>query len=113
MAEILGEEADIALCENCGKSIDIDSNATCDACSGVFCSRICWPTHFCGVLTDRYGHIVHMGDELQYPSHHDVFTVIEMAGTWVKGGYARARRHRGNHEMPIIPRLMFIIERNR
>lgn len=105
---VLGDEASIALCENCYKSIDIDSNAVCEACSAVFCRKSCWPNHNCGTLTDKVGRVVHLGDVLSYPDHGDVFTVIEMQGTWVKGGYARGRRHRGNHEMPIIPRLMYL-----
>lgn len=108
MNDILGDEASIALCESCGKSINIDSNAECEACTGVFCRKICWPNHNCGTLTDKAGRVVHLGDVLSYPEHRDVFTVIEMQGTWVKGGYAKGRRHRGSHEMPIIPRLMYL-----
>ena len=105
--EILGEEADVAQCEFCGKQDDIDTGILCEGCASWFCRQICFRNHpDCNVLTTREGHVVHLGDELGYPSHKDVFTVVEMQGTWAKGGYARGRRHRGNEEMPIITRLM-------
>ena len=107
MAEILGEEAEIGQCEFCGKEAELDTGTICEGCGGFFERQICFRNHVnCNVLVTRDGQLVHIGDELSYPSHGDVFTVIEMQGTWAKGGYARGRRHRGEHEMPIITRLM-------
>lgn len=115
MTNILGEEADIGQCEFCGKEAELDTGVICEGCSGFCCRQICFRNHKCSdnVLVTREGHVVHLGDELVYPSHSDVFTVIEMQGTWVKGGYARGRRHREQHEMPVITRLMIHIERSR
>lgn len=107
MAEILGEEADIGQCEFCGKEAELNTGIICQGCQGWFCRNICFRNHRdCNVLVTKDGQLVHIGDELSYPSHSDVFTVIEMQGTWVKGGYARGLRARGQHEMPIITRLM-------
>lgn len=107
MEEILGEEADIAQCEFCGKQAELVKGVVCEGCGGFFDRQICFRNHQgCNVLTTREGRIVKLGDLLGYPNHHDLFTVIEMQGTWVKGGHARGRRHRGNEEMPIITRLM-------
>ena len=107
MSEILGDEAAIAQCEFCGTEDSIDVGVICEGCNAYFCRQICFRNHQgCEVLTTLEGRIVHLGDLLGYPSHKDVFTVVEMQGTWVKGGYARGRRHRGEIEMPIITRLM-------
>lgn len=110
--EILGDEADYALCENCHVSVPVDEGVTCEGC-GVFYANHgrgrnnCWKSHNCGKLITSAGYLVKVGDILVYPSHADEFEVIEMAGTWVKGGHARGLRKRGNYEMPIIPRLMY------
>lgn len=108
---ILGDEAERAVCENCGISMDRDDGIECEGC-GAFFGRHgrgragCWTNHKCGKLVTKTGFLVKDGDVLVYPESRDEFTVIKMEGTWVKGGYARALRKRGQHEMPIIPRLM-------
>lgn len=110
--KIIGDEAELARCENCQIDMLRDRGVECSGCGGFFGKHGkgrngCWTNHNCGKLVTAAGALVKMGDILVYPSHADEFLVIRMEGTWAKGGHARGLRRRGDHEMPIIPRLMY------
>lgn len=109
IAHILGDEADLALCENCHKEVELDDPRVveCEGCSGVFCRKVCWPEHWCGPLTDRNGRVVRLGDLLIY---HDsitfkvvnprVYRVTEMSETFRKHACCIGVEVRGPHSKP-------------
>lgn len=110
-SDVFGEEAENARCETCNLDMLRDGGTECEGCGGFFGRHgkgrnNCWRNHNCGKLITLNGFLVKEGDILVYPSHSDEFTVLKTEGTWIKGGHARGLRHRGRHEMPIIPRLM-------
>lgn len=106
MAEILGEEADYAACETCGLADLVDSGVCCEACGGWFHRRLCWENHWCGVLTDRNGRAVRIGDTLRYyDAPHRIFTIVEALPSYIRIGMCRAERSNGEI-LSIRPRLM-------
>jgi NMD protein affecting ribosome stability and mRNA decay len=119
--DVLGDEADLALCENCHKELELDDEAhvvVCGGCAGVYCRKICWADHWCGPLTDRNGRIVRLG-QLMY--HHDdfkfrhgqpahVYRVVEMSESFRKHALAVGVEVKGKtaQRVPLHTRLMEI-----
>lgn len=118
MNDVLGDEADVALCENCHLPLELDDTAhvvICEACSGVYCRKICWPDHWCGPLTDRTGRVVKMGDIMKHRDHYKVYRVTEMAESFRKHALAVGvevlRKGEGTQRIPLHTRLMEIIDK--
>lgn len=111
--DVLGDEADLALCENCHKTIVIDDeeSVTCDGCAGVFCRHICWTDHWCGPLTDRNGQLVRLGHLMAYRDRPSVvYRVTEMAESFRKHALAVgvAVKSKDGQRVPLHTRLMEI-----
>lgn len=108
----LGEEADLAQCDNCGADQARDAGVECENCGGFYCRHICWAGHWCDELTDWNGRKVKEGDVLTFTSNPSrVYKVVEIPGTFRKAGIAYAERveRRPTGEKQIIrPRLMVI-----
>lgn len=104
--DILSEEADIGECEYCGKIAELNTGIICEGCSAFLDRRMCLRNHNCGILTDRNGLLIKLGDQLKYPENVNIFTVIEMLSSFVRVGACMVERRRDKERLPAIPRLM-------
>lgn len=122
MNDVLGDEADLALCEHCNKGIELDATASfveCEACSGILCRKGCWQEHWCGPLTDRNGRVVRLGNLMR---HHDsvtfhvkdpiMYRVIDMTESFRKHALAVGVNVKGKtpQRVPLHVRLMEIMD---
>lgn len=108
---ILGEEADIATCDNCEGEGEIDSGVVCEPCGGFFHRKYCWAAHWCGVLTDRNGRKVGIGTVLRHIGTDNwTYTVSEIPGTFLKQGACYGVRHKPAGQIHMIaPRITEVV----
>jgi hypothetical protein len=112
--DVLGDEADLALCETCNVECYIDDTANvvvCEGCAGVYHRKYCWTDHWCGPLTDRNGRLVRMGHLMIYPDRPRItYRVTEMAESFRKHALCVgvAIKSKDHQRIPMHTRLMEI-----
>lgn len=99
-------------CKVCEAVLDMEPDGNVVVCAGCGYSthrRTCWEHHWCGQLTDRNGYLVTLGTILRYYSSERTYQVVEILGTFTRGGTCYGRRidKKGIYDKEIIrPRMM-------
>lgn len=111
----IDEESDRAQCGQCNISDMRDHGIECEGCGDWICLS-CWKgdhhgksPHFCGLLTEQNGYLIHLGDQLYYPSRETtVYQVVEITPSFVKNMlcYGTIMGKREQAKVLIRPRLM-------